>query len=55
MVYRVYVEKKDELAHEAHALAGELQGLLGIAGLRKARIINRYDIENISEKVFEQA
>ena len=28
MVYRIYVEKKAELAHEAHALLSELNTLL---------------------------
>ena len=55
MVYRVYVEKKSDLAHAAHSLAGELKGLLGITGLDSLRIINRYDAENISPEVFEQA
>ena len=30
MVYRIYVEKKEELAHEAQALRSELENLLGI-------------------------
>ena len=33
MVYRVYVEKKPGLDHEAQALKGDLQSLLGIRGL----------------------
>lgn len=55
MVYRIYVEKKDGLAHEAKALYSELRNLLGIASLTSVRLFNRYDIENISKKLFEEA
>ncbi len=52
MVYRIYVEKKPELAHEANALKGDLTGLLGMRGLTSVRIVNRYDVEGISEELF---
>ena len=52
MVYRVYVEKKPELAHEAKALLADAVVLLGIKGLKNVRVINRYDAENISEELF---
>lgn len=52
MVYRVYVEKKPELAEEAAALFREAVSLLGITALRGVRIINRYDAENISPSCF---
>ncbi len=55
MVYRIFVEKKNNLAHEAHALYSELKNLLGIKGLTSVRILNRYDAENISEKLFCEA
>jgi len=55
MVYRIYVEKRDELAHEAKALLSELRTLLGIKSLESVRILNRYDAENISEKLFSDA
>ncbi len=55
MVYRIYVEKKNELAHEAHALLSELKNLLGIGGLESVRILNRYDADNIDADVFEAA
>ncbi len=55
MVYRIFVEKKEELAHEAHALCSELKNLLGISELKSVRVINRYDAENISSEVFEAA
>ena len=55
MVYRVFVEKKPELAHEAKALLSEAKELIGIASLENVRIINRYDAENISEELFSYA
>ncbi len=55
MVYRVYVEKKKELAHEAKALLGDARTLLGINNLEDVRVINRYDAENITEELFDYA
>ena len=53
MVYRVYVEKKKHLAHEANSLKGDIKSFLGIKGIEDVRIINRYDAENITEELFE--
>ncbi|MBR0416577.1 MAG: phosphoribosylformylglycinamidine synthase [Firmicutes bacterium] len=55
MVYRVYVEKRKELAHEAASLCSELRKLLGIESLEDVRLFNRYDVENLSEEDFEYA
>ncbi len=55
MVYRVFVEKKRELAAEAKALLNDAVSLLGIRGLTGVRVINRYDAEEISEELFEYA
>ncbi|MDO5445519.1 MAG: phosphoribosylformylglycinamidine synthase [Eubacteriales bacterium] len=55
MVYRVFVEKKPGLAHEAKALKNELVSLLGIKGIKDLRIINRYDAENITEELFQKS
>ena len=55
MVYRIYVEKKEELANEARELAGEARDFLGIRSLEKVRILNRYDVENIDKELFDQA
>lgn len=52
MVYRVYVEKKSELAAEAKSLKNDLVKLLRIEGLKDLRIINRYDVENIDKELF---
>ena len=53
MVYRIYVEKKEALAHEANTLRDDLKKLLLIKGIEKVRILNRYDVENIEEDLFE--
>ena len=53
MVYRVYVEKKPELAGEARSVLSDIRGLLGITSLENIRVLNRYDVENIEEALFE--
>ena len=53
MVYRVYVEKKAELAGEAKSALSDIRGLLGITSLENIRVLNRYDVENIEEALFE--
>ena len=55
MVYRIYVEKRAELAHEATALFSELKNLLGISALTSVRILNRYDAESITPELFLEA
>ena len=55
MVYRVFVEKKKELANEAKGLLSEAKNLLGIKNLTDVRIFNRYDAENITEDLFNYA
>ncbi|MBR2479268.1 MAG: phosphoribosylformylglycinamidine synthase [Clostridia bacterium] len=55
MVYRIFVEKKSELAHEAHALLNEAENFLGVKGLTGVRVVNRYDVENIDAELFERA
>ena len=53
MVYRIYVERKDGFENDAVSLYNELKNLLGIKGLKKVRLINRYDVENIEKQLFE--
>ena len=53
MVYRIYVEKKEGLRSEAASLMSDVKTLLGISRLEGARVINRYDAENIDEALFE--
>ncbi len=55
MVYRVFVEKKPELANEAKALLNDARTLLGIKSLTGVRLINRYDAENITPELFDYA
>ena len=55
MVYRIFVEKKKDFAQEAAALLSDVRGFLGITALRGARILNRYDAENISPELFDYA
>ena len=55
MIYRVYVEKRTGLAPEAAALLSECRDFLGIEKLENIRILNRYDVENISEELFQRA
>ena len=55
MVYRVFVEKKKELANEAKSLCEDIRNLLRIESIQDVRILNRYDVENISEELFDYA
>ena len=55
MVYRVYVEKKPGLDHEAQSLKNDLVNLLGIERLTDLRLLNRYDVEGIDEALFDTA
>lgn len=52
MVSRVYVEKKPGFDVEASQLTHELKTILGITGLEAVRLINRYDVEGISDELF---
>ena len=54
MVYRIYTEKKDGLSAEVSKLRSDVRTLLGINRLKDIRIINRYDIEDIDESLFEE-
>ena len=54
MVSRVYVEKKPGFDVEAQQLAHELRDILGIERLEGLRLVNRYDVEGISDELFEQ-
>lgn len=54
-VYRVYVEKKAPYALKANELKRELINFLEIDGLEELRILNRYDVEGIDEKLFQHA
>lgn len=53
MVYRIYVEKKKELANEAKSLFDDIKTFLGIKSIEDVRIVNCYDAENIDAELFE--
>ncbi|MCM1100614.1 MAG: phosphoribosylformylglycinamidine synthase [Clostridium sp.] len=53
-VRRIYVEKKEPYAVKAKELHEELKNYLGIRADR-VRVFIRYDVENISDEVFERA
>ncbi len=53
MVYRIFVEKKKELAHEAMSLLSDVNSLLLIDSVKDIRILNRYDVENIEKELFD--
>ena len=54
-VRRIYVEKKEAFAVGAKELLGEIKSYLGIDSVTGVRVLNRYDVENISDEVFETA
>ena len=54
MVYRVYVEKKAGFNVEAEKLKSDIISFLQIKSLENLRLINRYDVENIDEELFEK-
>ena len=54
-VRRIYVEKKDAFAVKAEELQEEIQSFLGIEDVKDVRVLIRYDVENISDEVFERA
>lgn len=54
-VRRVYVEKKPEFSVAAKDLRHEIRHYLGVSGVTGVRVLIRYDVENVSEAVFEKA
>ncbi|MBQ1275159.1 MAG: phosphoribosylformylglycinamidine synthase [Cellulosilyticum sp.] len=54
-VFRVYVEKKDGFNVEAKRMESELKDFLHIKSVESVRILNRYDIEHISEEAYKKA
>ena len=54
-VKRVYVEKKIDFAVKARELEEEIASYLNIHTVKAVRVLIRYDVENISEEVFEKA
>lgn len=54
-VKRIYVEKKKPFAVKAKELQEELGSYLGITGVRDVRMFIRYDVENVSQEIFDKA
>lgn len=54
-VFRVYVEKREGFDVEAKRMASELKDFLHIHAVEKVRILNRYDVEHITESVYKKA
>ena len=54
-VKRVFVEKKPGFAVQAKGLENEIKGYLGILDIASVRVLNRYDVENVSDETFEKA
>ncbi len=54
-VKRVFVEKKSEFAVAAKALRHEIRHYLGIRSVSGVRVLNRYDVEDLSDETFEKA
>ena len=54
-VRRVYVQKKDGFDAEAKVLLEDLRESLRLANLKNLIILNRYDVEGLSEDAFSKA
>lgn len=52
-IKRLYVEKKKGFDIEAGALCRDLKENLGLGGLKSVRVINRYDIEGMTDAEIE--
>ena len=55
MVKRIYVKKKKGFDIEAKDLLADIQENLAIQSLKNIIILNRYDVEGITEEILEQA
>ena len=54
-IRRLYIEKKKGCDIEAQSLLSDIRENLTISELENVRILNRYDIENISDEDYETA
>ena len=54
-IRRIFVEKKDAFAVEAHGLLADLRNNLGMSELQNIRIVNRYDVMGLSDEEFAMA
>jgi len=54
-VYRCYTEKKDGFDIEAKEMLGQLRDYLGVSSIDSVRILNRYDIQGITDEIYTAA
>lgn len=54
-IRRLFVEKKDEYKVESEQLLSDFRESLGRDNLKDLRIVNRYDITNISDQAYQEA
>ena len=54
MVRRIYVEKKQGFDVEAKGLLSDIRENLGISGVSKVRMLNRYDMDGIDDSLYEE-
>ena len=54
-VFRCFVEKKPGFDGAARALCRELTDAVGIQGLTGLRVLNRYDVEGVTDQVYAAA
>ena len=54
-VKRIYVEKKAEYAVGAQELLHDIHSYLNIVSVTDVRVLNRYDIENITDETYDRA
>jgi len=54
-VRRLYVEKRPQFAVSAKALSHEIRHYLEISGLKGVRVLIRYDMEGVSDEIYEKA
>ena len=54
LVYRVYVQKRNEFAVEAMEIYNNLKEQLKIESLNKLDVVYRYDIQGVSKEAFDQ-
>ena len=53
-VYRVFVEKREDFAVEAREILENLRTQLKLGNLKNLQVVNRYDVQGISEEVLNQ-
>lgn len=54
-IRRIYVEKKSPYAIKANELKREIINYLGIKNINRIRVLNRYDIENVSDETYKKS